>query len=504
MRRYVPMAATALLAIAVSARGAEKAAPAPISAWPNPGAVPMAAEARNPPKDALMVQLGRDGRPYRILTPLQTQDGWRVDAPPRSEVQLWDREAVADQPNNPFATAARWHAVPRIVVGPPLPLDEATGPDRMPPAWSILSGAYRAFPEGNIPVTVYVSNTGAGAWNRPRVRLFAPEGWTVTPEVAEVVSEARTAPRENAPSITQGRRGVLPPTMTGAAHFTVRIPKRTMVPSTAPLVAFLRFEAGRQPITVQNSVDVRVVEPIDRRYAMNEQGTRFLVHLQNRFAPMILGTPAVEVRRPTGADWEVRAPEPVEVGRNVDAVAPVTMPDTQRLPHDQVAVPVVVTLNGYRMGYTPTVHAVARYGAGVDGRAAERGLTHRPDLGPAQITDAGLCPASGEEPRTLAFDVTDRFAVSEPREFMSPTWVTVTLQNRGATRIRLEYDAWGFEAPVVAADQPLSASAGAQRLTFLLPDARFRPPTPNRAGLVLFTFGGDVCIESIAASKWKP
>jgi len=505
--RVVHLLGLLLAAVGAVTAGSARAVefPEPAATWTNTGDAAMPVDVTEAPEDPVYVQLGRGDRPYRILFPRKAGGGARLEVPPGVTVQAWNRKEFASLYNNPFGTAAQWAAFPQIVVGPfTLATGDAPGHYIETPAWTEASGRYRAFAEAEFPVTVHVHNTGIGAWNRPRVRLFAPEGWTVTPEVADVISPAKKVASEDAPSITQGERGVLPPSLVGTAAFTVRIPRRTVTGSTAPVVAFLRYEAGGKVVTVQNSVDVTLREPIERRYAMNEPGDRFIVRLINRFTPLALGTPSVEVRRPAGASWTVTPPEPVEVLAYADAAAGVKMAPSDVSPVEQVAVPVVVTLNGLRMGYTPTVYTAAAYGTSYPDRALERGVSLLREAHPVQLTETGVCPAAAEGERPLAFDVVDRFAVSEPAQLLSPTWVTLTFENRGATRLRLEYDAWGSDAPAVAADGPLTAQAGSVTRSFLLPDARFANRLPGRADLVVTTFGGDICLQKVSVSKWNP
>jgi hypothetical protein len=253
-------------------------------------------------------------------------------------------------------------------------------------------------------------------------------------------------------------------------------------------------------VTVQNSVEVKVEPPIARSYGMNEAGTRFVVRMSNRFAPAALGAPTVEIRPPSNASWTVAAPALRAALATADATAAVTIPP----PGDEsIRVPVVVTLNGYRMGQTPMVYAVARYG---DEDSKEDGIARRLGAGVgAEVTKDGLClQPSADAGRTVAFDVDPAFAVSDPARYVSPCWVTLTLEKRGATRLRLEYDAWGSDKPAIAADTPLTATPGPVTLSFLLPDARFLSGSPGGEDLRLTVFGGDACLQKISVAKWNP
>jgi hypothetical protein len=408
-------------------------------------------------------------------------------------VELWDRPALATQ-MTPFGNAARWGAIPRITVGPVFP---ALDPRVEVTPWSDAAGHFRAYPNAGLTVSVKVRNDGVGLWTHPRVELFAPDNWQVSPAVAEVVSPTLAGPSVEAPSISSGTRGVLPPTVTGTATFTVRIPDTARGGLPYPLIAFLKFNARGETLTVQNSVDISVEQPITQRYAMSEDGSKFVIRLINRFAPAALGAPTVEVGAPANAGWKMTPPKPVNVAADVDATALVT---PGAAGDAAVRIPVAVTLNGLRMDQTPMIYAAARF-AGASPR--EDGIAPVEDAASSvSITAGGACfPPGGEH--ALAFDVDPAFPVSDPRQFVSPTWVTVRLNNRGATRGRLEYDAWGSDAPTVAADTPLESGSGPLTLSFLLPDARFEGKLPGGTDLRL-VLAGDACVESISVAKWNP
>jgi hypothetical protein len=286
--------------------------------------------------------------------------------------------------------------------------------------------------------------------------------------------------------------------MTGTATFTVRIPESADAGLPYPLFAFLKFNARGETLTVQNSVDVSVEQPIMQRYAMSEDGTRFVVRLINRFAPAALGAPAVDVRAPAVTGWKITPPKPVNVAGDVDATAVVTPGPAGDA---AVRVPVTVTLNGLRMQQTPMIYAAARFAGAAP---AEDGVSRVVEAGsPVTITADGACFPPGTTEHALAFNVDDAFPVSDPQRFVSPTWITVRLNNRGATRARLEYDAWGSDAPTVAADTPLEGGAGPLTLSFLLADARFQGRLPGGADFRL-ALTGDACVESISVAKWNP
>jgi hypothetical protein len=266
------------------------------------------------------------------------------------------------------------------------------------------------------------------------------------------------------------------------------------------MVAFLRFGVSGTPVTVQNSVVVTLEDPVERHYAMTEKGDKFIVRLTSHFAPAAVGTANVEVRKPAGSTWAATQPDPVEVKEDVDAKSTLT---GLVAPARQIAVPVVVTLNGYRMGYTPVVCAVADY----DGPDGDQSLK-RPPAGssPTALNPDGLSFADvGATDHYLGLDVPEKFAVSDPAVFVSPTWVTVDLVSDGANRIRLEYDAWGATKPTVAGDLPVSAPPGsAETFSFLIPDARFSNSLPGKADLRLVISGGNARIKKISVTKWNP
>ncbi|HEY3267561.1 MAG TPA: hypothetical protein VGM37_11580 [Armatimonadota bacterium] len=473
--------------------------PAPLREWTNAGDAALEVS-MDGPKDAVLVELGRQRRPYRIL-PSGVQSGQlRFTVPPGATAQAWSREALAAQKTGAFSTAARMGAFPEIIVGTVVvtPGKGLTATDHTP-AWQSSPGRYRAYPGGGLPVAVTVRNEGKFMWKRPRVRLFAPDNWTVSPATADISSPLIKAPKPGAKNASVTG---LAPGMEGVAIFTVTLPKGATMGSTSPLAAFLRFEAVGQTVTVQNNVDVTAQEPIERRYAMTEDGGKFIVRLINRFAPTPLGAPKVEVRQPAGTTWNVTSPKPEQVQDDADAIAEVKTPPPG---DDQIGVPVVVTLNDYRMGYTPVVYATARYGSSVEANSREKGLRWLKAAGtPFAPFAEGMCAhLSSSTQNTLAFEVAEKFAVSDPAIFVSPTWVTVTLIAGNATRARLEYDAFGSPEPTVAGDIPVENQAGEQTLTFLLPDARFQGGLPGKADFRLI-FSGDPCVTRVTVSKWNP
>lgn len=465
-------------------------AEAPAARWINDGGAPMPVVAKDAPKQPVFLQVGPNGRPFRILPATPGTDGLHLDIPPHARVELWDRPELAHQ-MTPFGTAARWGALPGIVVGPTIPVAGQPGAETAP--WSTAAGRFRAYPNGEISLSVTVRNDGLGLWTHPRVEIFAPEDWTVTPKVAEALSHQRTAPSAGAPSVSAGQRGVLPPTVTGTATFTIRIPETVERGLPYPIIAFLRFNTVGETLTVQNSVDVTVEPPVALRYGMNEAGTRFVTRIENRFAPAVLGDATVTVSPPEGSGWKVTQAGPVSVAKDVSATA-----ETAPAPMTDKSLRMTVTTKvaGSMLAESPMIFAVARY----DGRAAlEEGVRALPG---GAASEAGLgFPAGGAE-RALGFDVDADFAVSDPATFVSPTWVTVALENRGATRARLEYDAFGSAAPAVAGDVPITNTQGRATLTFLLPDARFEGNLPGGGDLRL-VLNGDAAVARIAVSKWN-
>lgn len=460
--------------------------------WTNSGTETLDIAASPIPKGPVVLEIGSNGRPIRALPFQETADGLVISAPPHSKVQLWTRAELTSDKEPAFSRAAEYGAFPRIAIGPVFvePTSDVRHP-REAPSWQNAPGRFRAYPEGTLPVSVRVRNDGPTPWKAPRVRLYAPDNWIINPAVAPLV-DGKGLPVK-----------VLKPGMSALTAFTVRIPSQASLGVPSPLVAFLRFDAAGAPVTVHNSIDVTLKDPIDRRYAMTEKGDRFAVRLINRFKPAGLGTATVEVRKPVGTDWVVAPPDPVIIKAHVqddpDARAGIA---GLTAPSDQIGVPVVVTLNGYRMGYTPVVCVVAQYA----GTLSEKGLTRLATGSPTSLDAAGLSFAdttAGDH--TLALDVPDKFAVSDPAECVSPTWVTVDLTNNGATRVRLEYDAWDATKPTVAADMPVTAVKGEnETFSFLVPDARFAGKLPGNADLKLILSGGNATIRKISVTKWNP
>lgn len=475
-------------AVAAAAHGAEtkqpEAPPAPLQVWSNPKPVADIAELKEVPKGVAYILLGKDGKPFRSLRPDVIGARTVLGLPPRSTVQAWQASELAKRTDTPFAASAKWGAWPAIYVGPyaELPREVAADAPREVTPWRESIALYRAYPEGPIEVVVRVRNGGTGVWKQPRVKLFAPDSWKVTPAVAPLTALDAVKPTKN-----------IAPMVTGVASFTVTIPRNATLNQVSPLFAFLRFAVGKQEVTVQNSIDVRVLEPIERRYGMDEEGRKFAVHLINRFKPANIGSPVVEVRQPSGADWGLVQPaiEPLQHDR--DAVTVLTK---RANPPDPFGIPVVVTLNGLRMGYTPTVSASITLGR--NGRA--RGITVA-GAQPDGTEDDGVVLA-GTPTASLSLDVTDRFAVSDPKQWVSPTWVTVSMADPGQGRIRLEYDAFGAEGAVIAADIPLPAPTG-ETLSFLLPDARFQGNLADRADIRIVVTG-KATIREVRATKWNP
>jgi hypothetical protein len=460
--------------------------PAPLQVWSNSKPVADIVELKEAAKGVAYILLGKDGKPFRSLRPDIIGARTVLGLPPQSTVQAWQASELAKRTDTPFAASAKWGAWPAIYVGPyaELPREIATDTPREVTPWRDSVALFRAYPEGPIEVVVRVRNGGTSVWKQPRVRLFAPDSWQVTPAVAPLVPFDAKKPSKN-----------IEPMVTGIASFTVTIPRNATLNQASPLFAFLRFNVGKQEVTVQNSIDVRVLEPIERRYGMDEEGRRFVVHLINRFKPANIGSPVVEVRQPSGADWGLVQPaiEPLQHDR--DAVTVLTK---RANPPDPFGIPVVVTLNGLRMGYTPTVSASIALGK--DGK--DRGITISGKERPAASAgDDGLVLA-GTPTATLSLDVTDRFAVSDPKQWVSPTWVTVSMADAGQGRIRLEYDAYGTEGTVVAADIPLPAPTG-ETLSFLLPDARFQGHLANKPDIRIVVTGRAV-IREVRATKWNP
>lgn len=441
--------------------------------------------------EPVVVQLGRNDAPYRFWAPVGTKDAFQVTVPPNSKVELWSRAELAKHPNHQYAQAARHGALPIVVLGP---YAEEAGKTADAPRteiapWRTGPASFRAYPMGKIPVTVRITNDGTTNWSKPRARLFVPENWKVEPVVADIKT-------------VEGKslsKGILKRKQTGIASFTVTAPKGTILGLESPVFGFVRFNIGKKSITVRNSVDAVMQEPIVRRYAMDEKGSRFIVRLINPFAPAKLGTPTVEVRRPSGADWTVEAPKPVEVQKDTSAIAPVSR--TGSTP-GQVAVPVVVTLNDFRMGYTPVVQAAWRSGTR---RSESGGLVRIGESreGPAGPPD-GLLPEAVGNSRVIAFTVPARFAVSDPNEFVSPTWVTVKAVVKDANRVRLEYDAYDTKRPSIAGDYELLSSDDTQTLSFLLADAAFQKRLEAGADLRLVFDGGEAYVREVKVSKWNP
>jgi hypothetical protein len=460
--------------------------------WTNSGTETLEIAASPAPKGPVVLEIGPDGRPVRALPFHETATGLIIPAPPRAKVELWSRSELISDKEEAFARAAQYGAFPRIAIGPVVvnALPDPAHP-REVPAWQNAPGRFRAYPVGALPVSVRVRNDGAIVWKAPRVRLFAPDNWAVAPAVAPLV-DGKGQPLK-----------VLKPGMSALTAFTARIPSGAALGTPSTLVAFLRFEAGGKPVTVHNNIEVTLQDPIDRRYAMTEKGDRFAVRLINRFKPAGLGTATVEVRKPVGTAWVISPPDPVlikgDAEEDPDARAGIA---GLAAPSDQIAVPVVVTLNGYRMGYTPVVCATANYA----GALSEKGLKRLAAGSPTSLDTGGLSfadAAAGEH--ILSLDVPDKFAVSDPVDCVSPTWVTVGLTNIGATRIRLEYDAWGATKPTVAGDMPIAAVRGEdETFSFLLPDARFAGALPGKADLRLIVSGGNATIRKISVTKWNP
>lgn len=460
--------------------------------WTNSGTETLEIAASPAPMGPVVLEIGSNGRPLRALPFQETAAGLLISAPPHARIQLWTRTELTASKDEAFARAAQYGAFPRIAVGPVLvePLADPLHPTQSP-AWQIAPGRFRAYPEGTLPVSVRVRNDGATSWKAPRVRLFAPDNWAVSPAVAALVDGRGQLVK------------VLKPGMSALTAFTVRIPSQATLGVSSPLVAFLRFDAAGAPVTVHNNIEVTLQDPIDRRYAMTEKGHRFAVRLINRFKPAGLGTPTVEVRKPAGTDWIVTPPDPVTLNahalNDLDAKAAIA---GLTAPTDQIAVPVIVTLNGYRMGYTPVICVVATYA----GTPSEKGLKRLATGSPTSLDTNGLtfADATASE-HILALDVPEKFAVSDPAECVSPTWVTVDLSNNGATRIRLEYDAWDATKPTVAGDMPMAAVKGEdETFSFLIPDARFAGKLPGNADLRLVLTGGNATIRKISVTKWNP
>ncbi|HOC30986.1 MAG TPA: hypothetical protein PKK84_01940 [Armatimonadota bacterium] len=441
--------------------------------------------------EPVVVQLGRNDAPYRFWAPLRTKEAFQVTVPPNSKVELWSRAELAKHPNHQYAQAARHGALPIVVLGP---YAEEAGKTADAPRteiapWRTGPASFRSYPMGKIPVTVRITNDGTSNWSKPRARLFVPENWKVEPVVADIKT-------------VEGKslsKGVLKRKQTGIASFTVTAPKGTILGLESPVFAFVRFNLGKNSVTVRNSVDAVMQEPIVRRYAMDEKGSRFIVRLINPFAPAKLGTPTVEVRRPSGTEWTVEAPKPVEVQKDISAIAPVNRIGSTP---GQVAVPVVVTLNDFRMGYTPVVQAAWRSGAR---RSESGGLVRIGESqdGPAGSPD-GLLPETVGNSRVMAFTVPARFAVSDPNEFVSPTWVTVKAVLKGANRVRLEYDAYDTKRPSIAGDYEVLSSDEPQTLSFLLADAAFQKRLEAGADLRLVFDGGEAYVREVKVSKWNP
>lgn len=479
------MSIRVLLFLALLAPGAI-AAP---KEWSNTTETPTEIDVSPSPKKPVVLELGNDGRPLRALAFTETKSGITVSVPPGAKVQLWSRSELAGAKDEVYATAARYGAFPRINIGPIL-VDRVTDPlhPTQSAAWEKVPARFRAYPEGPLPISVSVRNDGSTSWKSPRVRLFAPDDWVISPAVAPLVTGAGKP------------LGSLAPGASALAAFTVRIPGSTLQGAPIPVVAFLRFTAAGAPVTVQNNVVVTIEDPVDRHYAMTEKGDAFIVRLTNHFAPSAIGTAFVEVRKPAGSTWTVTKPDSVDVKDDVDAKAPIAGLEP---PTKQLAVPVVVTLNGYRMGYTPVVCAVAEY----DVPDGESGLKRLPyGSSPTALSPDGLSfAAPGATEQFLSLDVPEKFAVADPSVFVSPTWVTVDLTSDGAKRIRLEYDAWNATKPSVAGDMPISVAAGAEEtFSFLIPDARFTNSLPGGADLRLGISGGNAKIKKISVTKWNP
>lgn len=457
--------------------------------WTNSTDTPTEIAVSPSPKKPVVLEIGNDGRPLRALAFSETKSGITLSVPPGAKVELWSRAELAGAKDEVYATAARYGAFPRINIGPIL-VDRVTDPlhPTQSAAWEKVPARFRAYPEGPLPISVTVRNDGATAWKNPRVRLFVPDDWNVSPGVASFVNSAGKPV------------GAIAPGASALAAFTVRIPGGTQQAVAIPVVAFLRFNASGAAVTVQNNVVVTVEDPVERHYAMTEKGDKFIVRLTSHFAPTPIGTAFVEVRKPAGSTWEVTKPDSVDVKEDVDAKAAIGGLET---PKSQIAVPVVVTLNGYRMGYTPVVCAVAAY----DVRDGEQGVKRLPaGSSPTALNADGLSFAdAGTSDHYLGLDVPEKFAVSDPAVFVSPTWVTVDLISDGAKRIRLEYDAWNATKPTIAGDIPISVPAGsAETYSFLLPDALFANSLPGKADLRVIISGGSVKIKKISVTKWNP
>lgn len=464
----------------------------PAAQWVNSTEVPDTITVSAPPQQPILLQTAANGRPFRILPTTLVAGKIRLSLPPHSTAEMWNRPDLAKE-MTPFGTAARWGALPHIAIGPtyPDPGDE----DAEIAPWSSSSGSFRAYPNADLSVTVSVRNDGLGLWTHPRVELMAPDNWTVTPKVADVLSMQKKAASPDAPSISAGQSGVLPPTVTGVARFTVRIPESARADMSWPLIAFLRFNTVGETLTVQNSVDVRVEQPVALSFGMNEAGTKFVTAIRNRFVPAALGKASVHVSSPDGAAWANTQPEAVEVESRANAVAEIGSPASHG---ESLRPPVSVSVAGSVVHGTPVIYAVAVY-AGPSAR--EDGV--RVVSGGVEHSDSGLAFAGLGRERMLTFDVARDFAVADPTTFVSPTWISVSMENRGATRARLEYDAFGTSTPSVAADVPIAISNGPVALSFLLPDARFAGTLPGGGDFTL-VLNGDATLSQVTVSKWNP
>jgi hypothetical protein len=434
-------------------------------------------------------QEGKEGKLWRILPPLggptansektkgqESPQNLNKSAlfyalPAGAVAQMWTGEAFSNtHPDSPYAEMSK-HGLHLEVTSYWL----STAPQE-----------WLAYPDGAVPLTVTIRNTGISTLINGTAETWTPEGWGKS----QTQLFDRLEPGSQATVILSARPDAQAP---------LGQPSPVFVWVKAGTLPDPQQKEAAQKLTFQTSVDLLPVRPLETRFTFGRRGEMTL-HLKNRFPGRTL-TGTVTLR-------------PAEGRKSREEALPFTLEKTLALPIRQTLPDnetpglkrtyATLTLGGYRQLASALDRVSVTLGkendsAGLDWIDWEDGRAV-----PATGTDAPARKAVPNVPgqsHYLYFDV----AAGLPSS--GDTYVQVEYKDDGNGALGLQYDSTDATSPLEgrykdATPVPFAHTGAWKTAVWKLPDARFDGRQNGHADFRLALGPEELLISRVTVSKW--